>query len=200
MKRIFLAALFAAAMFGVCWAEEAAPKKAEVAPGKEVPKNVAVGKQAPAFKIKDASGKEVNLADLTAKGPVLVRLTCGCSGCDKELAYFQKINEAYKSQGLTSLLVFREPDEKVAKYATEKKLDMLYAVDSKGDAWKAFETTTMPTNFLIEKGGKIISIAKGCEPNGLIANIVSEKAAKTVGVAAVDVQKEKKAEAKVEKK
>ena len=30
----------------------------------------------------------------------------------------------------------------------------------------------------------------------LIANIVSEKAAKTVGVAAVDVQKEKKAEAK----
>jgi len=197
MKRIFLAALFAVATFAVCQAEEA-PKKAEAAPAKEAPKNVAVGKQAPAFKIKDASGKEVNLADLTAKGPVLVRLTCGCSGCDKELAYFQKINEAYKSQGLTSLLVFREPDEKVAKYAAEKKLDMLYAVDSKGDAWKAFETTTMPTNFLIEKGGKIISIAKGCEPNGLIANIVSEKAAKTVGVAAVDVQK--KVEAKVEKK
>ena len=194
MKRIFLAALFAVATIGVCQAEEAAPKKAEAAPAKEAPKN----RPAPAFKIKDASGKEVNLADLTAKGPVLVRLTCGCSGCDKELAYFQKINEAYKSQGLTSLLVFREPDEKVAKYAAEKKLDMLYAVDSKGDAWKAFETTTMPTNFLIEKGGKIISIAKGCEPNGLIANIVSEKAAKVVGVAAVDVQK--KVEAKVEKK
>lgn len=204
MKRTCLAALFAIAAFSICQAEEAAPKKPDAAPAKvavkEQPKNVDIGKQAPAFKIKDASGKEVNLADLTAKGPVLVRLTCGCSGCDKELAYFQKINEAYKSQGLTSLLVFREPDEKVAKYAAEKKLDMLYAVDSKGDAWKAFETTTMPTNFLIEKGGKIISIAKGCEPNGLIANIVSEKAAKVVGVAAVDVQKEKKAEAKVEKK
>lgn len=204
MKRIFLAALFAAASFSISQAEEAAAKKTDAAAAKETakeaPKTVAVGKQAPAFKIKDASGKEVNLADLTAKGPVLVRLTCGCSGCDKELAYFQKINEAYKSQGLTSLLVFREPDEKVAKYAAEKKLDMLYAVDSKGDAWKAFETTTMPTNFLIEKGGKIISIAKGCEPNGLIANIVSEKAAKTVGVAAVDVQKDKQVEAKAEKK
>jgi peroxiredoxin len=205
MQRILLAALFTCAVLGVCQAEEAAPQKAAAAKpakdaAKEQPKNVDIGKQAPAFKIKDASGKEVNLADLTAKGPVLVRLTCGCSGCDKELAYFQKINEAYKSQGLTSLLVFREPDEKVAKYAAEKKLDMLYAVDSKGDAWKAFETTTMPTNFLIEKGGKIISIAKGCEPNGLIANIVSEKAAKVVGVAAVDVQKEKKTEAKVEKK
>lgn len=190
MKRLLFAALFAFASFSICQAEEAAPKKTEAV--KEQPKNVTVGKQAPAFKIKDASGKEVNLADLTAKGPVLVRLTCGCSGCDKELAYFQKINEAYKSQGLTSLLVFREPDEKVAKYASEKKLDMLYAVDSKGDAWKVFETKTMPTNFLIEKGGKIISIASGCEPNGLIANIVSEKAAKTVGVAAVDVQKEEK--------
>ncbi|MGI8978434.1 MAG: peroxiredoxin family protein [Pirellulaceae bacterium] len=202
MKRLFLAALFAAASFSICQAEEAAPKKAEAAPAKEAPKTVAVGKQAPAFKIKDASGKEVNLADLTAKGPVLVRLTCGCSGCDKELAYFQKINEAYKAQGLTSLLVFREPDDKVAKYAAEKKLDMLYAVDSKGEAWKVFETKTMPTNFLIEKGGKIISIAAGCEPNGLIANIVSEKAAKVVGVAAVDVQAKeaKKAEAKIEKK
>src|SRR5687767_9924638 len=202
MKRIFLAAFFAVATLAVCQAEEA-PQKADAAPAKEAvkeaPKNVAVGKQAPAFKIKDASGKEVNLADLTAKGPVLVRLTCGCSGCDKELAYFQKINDAYKSQGLTSLLVFREPDEKVAKYAAEKKLDMLYAVDSKGEAWKVFETKTMPTNFLIEKGGKIISIAAGCEPNGLIANIVSEKAAKVVGVAAVDVQG-KKAEAKAEKK
>src|SRR6187549_548225 len=157
------------------WAEEAQP----------VAKKVDVGTQAPEFKIKDANGKEIDLADLTAKGPVLVRLTCGCSGCDKELAYFQKINESYKSQGLTSLLVFREPDDKVAKYAADKKLDMLYAVDSKGEAWKVFETKTMPTNFLIEKGGKIISIAKGCEPNGLIANIVSEKAAKTVGVAVV---------------
>ncbi|MBC7856408.1 MAG: redoxin domain-containing protein [Pirellulaceae bacterium] len=203
MKRIFLAVLFAATTFNISQAEEATAKKPEAAPAKEAvkeqPKIVAVGKQAPAFKIKDAAGKEVNLADLTAKGPVLVRLTCGCSGCDKELAYFQKINEAYKAQGLTSLLVFREPDEKVARYAAEKKLDMLYAVDSKGEAWKVFETKTMPTNFLIEKGGKIISIAAGCEPNGLIANIVSEKAAKVVGVAAVDVQ-EKKAEVKAEKK
>ena len=187
MKRFLFVALFAASL-GIAQAEETALKKAEPAQVKEQPKKVAIGQQAPAFKIKDASGKEINLGDLTAKGPVLVRLTCGCSGCDKELAYFQEINAAYKSQGLTSLLVFREPDDKVAKYAADKKLDMLYAVDSKGDAWKVFETKTMPTNFLIEKGGKIISIAAGCEPNGLIANIVSEKAAKVVGVSAVDVQ------------
>jgi peroxiredoxin len=150
---------------------------------------VAVGEQAPPFKITDAAGKVIDLAELTAKGPVLVRLTCGCAGCDKELAYFQEINEAYKSQGLTSLLIFKEPDAKVAKYATEKKLNMLYAVDAKGTSWDVFQTKTMPTNFLIEKGGKITAIAAGCDASGLLANKVSEKAAKVVGSDPVNVQK-----------
>jgi peroxiredoxin len=151
-------------------------------------KKVAVGGAAPAFQIKDAAGKVIDLAELTARGPVLVRLTCGCSGCDKELAYFQQIHDAYKSQGLTSLFVFKEPDAKVAQYAVDKKLNMLYAVDAKGDSWNVFQTKTMPTNILIEKGGKIVSIAAGCDPSGLLANKVSEKAARTVGTAAVNVK------------
>lgn len=152
-------------------------------------KKIDVGSQAPEFKIKDSNGKQIDLAELTAKGPVLVRLTCGCSGCDKELAYFQEIHEAYKGKGLTSLAIFREPDSKVAAYVQEKKLNMLYAVDSKGEAWKTFDTKTMPTNFLIEKGGKIVSVAAGCDTSGLLAKKLSEKVAKTVDAEAVDVQK-----------
>jgi peroxiredoxin len=182
--------------------EKAAPPKSEKAASpekqvaeKKVPeKKVDVGTQAPEFKIQDPAGKEIDLAKLTAKGPVLVRLTCGCSGCDKELAYFQAIHEAYKDAGLTSLAVFKEPDSKVAAYVKEKKLDMLYAVDSKGEAWNVFETKTMPTNFLIEKGGKITAIAAGCDPSGLLAKKFSEKVAKTVNQEAVDVQKKVTAE------
>ncbi len=168
-------------------------------PAEQAKKKVDVGAQVPEFKIKDAAGKEINLADLTAKGPVLVRLTCGCSGCDKELAYFQALHEAYKDAGLTSLAVFREPDAKVEAYVKEKKLNMLYAVDPKGEAWKTFETKTMPTNFLIEKGGKIVSVAAGCDPSGLLAKKLSEKVARTVNKEAVDVQK-KVADAAKEKK
>lgn len=164
-------------------------KKDEPAKKVEAPKKVDVGTQAPAFKIKDSAGKEIDLAELTAKGPVLVRLTCGCSGCDKELAYFQALHEAYKDVGLTSVAVFREPDAKVAAYVKEKKLNMLYAVDTKGEAWNVFETKTMPTNFLIEKGGKIVRIAAGCDPSGLLAKKLSEDVAKVVKKDAVDVQK-----------
>lgn len=161
---------------------------ADSAPAPRAKATVAIGQQAPAFKIKDASGKVIDLAELTAKGPVLVRLTCGCSGCDKELAYFQQLHEAYKGQGLTSLYVFKEPDAKMAKYATEKKLEVMYAVDTKGDSWGVFQTKTMPTNFLIEKGGKIVSIAAGCDPSGLLANTVSAKTGKLLGTDVVDVK------------
>src|SRR5262245_27728779 len=136
MARLLSFASVLCVVMAVAFAEDAKPE----------PKKVDVGTQAPDFKIKDANGKEIDLAELTAKGPVLVRLTCGCSGCDKELAYFQEIHEAYKGKGLTSLAIFREPDTKVAAYVQEKKLNMLYAVDSKGEAWKTFETKTMPTN------------------------------------------------------
>ena len=152
------------------------------------PKKIDVGSDAPAYKIKDATGKTIDLAELTAKGPVLVRLTCGCSGCDKELAYFQALHEAYKPHGLISLAVFKEPDAKVASYVKEKKLNMLYAVDTKGDSWKVFDTKTMPTNILIGKGGKIISIAAGCDTTGLLAKKLSEKTAEVVKSDAVDVK------------
>ncbi len=149
---------------------------------------VKVGKQAPAFQFKDQSGKVVDLAALFAKGPVLVRLTCGCSGCDKELAYFQEIDAAYKKAGLTSVAIFREADAKVAKYAQDKKINMLYGVDSKGDAWSVFQTKAMPTNFLIGKGGEILAIAGGCDTSGLLAKKLSEKIAKTIDTPAVDVK------------
>ncbi len=179
LRSLSLAALFLA--FGVVIAED---KPAE----KPAEKKVVIGAQAPEFKIKDANGKEIDLSTLTAKGPVLVRLTCGCSGCDKELAYFQAMHEGYKDLGLTSLAIFREPDTKVASYVKEKKLNMLYAVDTEGAAWKTFETKTMPTNFLIDKGGKIVSVAAGCDPSGLLAKKLSEKVAKTVSAEVVDVQ------------
>jgi peroxiredoxin len=156
-------------------------------PAKPAPQ-VLPGQKAPAFKFKDQSGKVIDLAELCAQGPVLVRLTCGCIGCDKELAYFQEIDAAYKKAGLTSVAIFKEADAKVAKYAQEKKINMVYGVDAKGESWKVFQTKTMPTNYLIAKGGEILAIVPGCDTSGLLAKKLSERIAKTIDVPAVDVK------------
>ena len=200
MKSLLAIASALLLVTSVALAEDAKPAAKPAETAAAAPKKVDVGTQAPDFKFKDATGKEVSLSELTAKGPVLVRLTCGCSGCDKELAYFQAMHEGYKDLGLTSVAVFREPDSKVAAYVKEKKLNMLYAVDTKGDAWNTFETKTMPTNFLIEKGGKIVKVAAGCDPSGLLAKKVSEEVAKTVKTEAIDVQKKVADDAKAAKK
>ena len=151
-------------------------------------KSLKVGDAVPEFKIKDNSGKEIDLAKLSAKGPVLVRLTCGCLGCDKELPYFQAIHEAYKKQGLTSVAVFAEPDKKFAKYAKTKKLNMQYALDPGKNSWEVFGTKTMPSNFLIEKGGKVVAISKGCDPSGLLLGNLGDKAATLVKTDSVDIK------------
>jgi len=173
-------------------AEKAAEKPGQKSDKKTSPavdQSLKIGEQAPEFAIKDSTGKLIKLVDLTDKGPVLVRLTCGCSGCDRELAYFQTLHEAYKGKGLTSLAIFREPDKKVEAYVKQKKLQMLYAVDTRGESWKVFETKSMPSNFLIEKGGRVRSIATGCDPSGLLANNVSKFVAELLETKKVDVQK-----------
>ena len=188
--RHFICAAFLLAMVAypsVSNADENKGEKKENA--KPTPQTVDVGKQAPEFKIKASDGKVIDLAQLTKKGPVLVRLTCGCSGCDKELAYFQTLHKAYKGKGLISLAIFRESDDKVETYVKSKKLKMLYAVDPKGRSWEIFQTKTMPTNFLIEKGGRIKAIAFGCEPSGLVAEALSKKVADLLKTEAADVRK-----------
>lgn len=184
MKCCFAFAFTALALCAAVASADEPAKKTEPAPLT----TINVGDQAPKFTIKNAAGKTIDLAELTAKGPVLVRLTCGCSGCDKELAYFQELHQAYESKGLVSLAIFKEPDAKVEAYVKEKKLNMLYAVDSEGKSWTTFQTKTMPTNFLIDRGGKVVAVAAGCDTTGLLAKKLSEKVAKVVSADAVDVQ------------
>src|SRR5213082_2989446 len=75
-------------------------------------------KEAPKVVLKSPDGKKTyDLQKLTAEGPVLVRLTCACSGCDQELPFFQKLQTAYNDKGLKTLAVFREKPEDASTYA-----------------------------------------------------------------------------------
>src|SRR3982074_750222 len=120
-------------------------------------------KQAPKVVLKSADGKkEVDLAKLVEKGPVLVRLTCACSGCDQELPYFQKLQDAYNDKGLQTIAVFQEKPEAASNYAVKKGLKFQWLADPNRELWKTFDAKTMPTNILIEKGGRVVKVVPGC--------------------------------------
>ncbi len=160
MRSLFMVALAVAVLAGMARAEEQL-------------------KKAPKVVLKSADGKKTyDLAKLTADGPVLVRLTCACSGCDQELPYFQKLQAAYDAKGLKTLAVFQETPEATTNYTTKKDVRFLCVADPKRELWKTFDAKTMPTNILIEKGGRVAKVVPGCTKDGKNAQILSDEIAK----------------------
>jgi peroxiredoxin len=151
-------------------------------------------KQAPKIVLKSPDGKKtIDLAKLTSEGPVLVRLTCACSGCDKELVFFKKLQSAYNDKGLKTVAIFKEKPEAASNYAVKNGLEFLWAADPKGEMWKTFDAKVMPTNILIGKGGKVVKVVPGCALNGRNAQVLSAEVAKLLGTkeAAVVVETKK---------
>ena len=150
-------------------------------------------KQAPKIVLQSPDGKKTyDLQKLTKDGPVLVRLTCACSGCDLELPYFQKLQAAYNTKGLQTIAVFREKAEAVDSYAVKKDLKFMWLADPKGALWKTFDTTAMPTNILIDKGGRVVKVVPGCTKDGKNAQVLSGEIAKLLQTTEVSVAEAKK--------
>jgi peroxiredoxin len=133
-------------------------------------------KQAPKIVLKSPDGKQsYDLAELVEKGPVLIRLTCACIGCDAELASFQKLQETYNDRGLQTIAVFREKPEALESYVVKKQIRFMWLSDPKGELWKTFDAKTMPTNILIAKGGKVVRVVSGCTIDGKNARTLAEE-------------------------
>jgi peroxiredoxin len=131
-------------------------------------------RQAPAVVLRSPDGKKsYDLARLTADGPVLVRLTCACSGCDQELPFFQKLQAAYNNKGLRTVAVFRETPEAAESYAVKKGVRFLWLADPEGKLWKTFDAKAMPTNILLDKGGRVVRVVPGCTRDGRNAQALS---------------------------
>ena len=136
-------------------------------------------KQAPKVVLKSPDGKKsYDLAKLTEKGPVLVRLTCACTGCDQELPFFQKLQTAYQDKGLITLAVFQEKPESLDQYVVKKGISFLWLADPTRAMWKMFDAQQMPTNILIDKGGKVVKVIPGCTKDGKNAQSLSGEVAK----------------------
>jgi len=145
-------------------------------------------KQVPNIVLFSPDGKKTfDLHKLSEKGPLLVRLTCACVGCDGEIHFFQKLQEAYNDKGLQTIAVFREKPEAIESYAVKKKISFMWLSDPKGELWKAFDAKTMPTNVLIEKGGKVNRQVCGCTLDGKNAQLLSDEIARMLGTTPVTI-------------
>jgi peroxiredoxin len=150
-------------------------------------------KEAPKVVLKSPDGKKAyDLEKLTAEGPVLVRLTCACSGCDAELPYFKKLRTAYDAKGFKILAIFQEEPATLEPYLEKNDVHFLSLADPKGAAWKTFDAKTMPTNILIDKGGKVVKVIAGCTKDGKNAQILSAEVSKLLNTEEAKITSVKK--------
>jgi peroxiredoxin len=136
-------------------------------------KNPLADKQAPAFTLKDTTGKNVSLADYKGKAVVLDFWATWCAPCKIEIPWLTQLHDQYASQGLVVLGISEDDldlDDKAALLKQKQeiadsamKLHINYPVliDDKEVSKPYGGIDALPTTFYVDRNGKVVAATIG---------------------------------------
>ena len=123
---------------------------------------------APDFKLPDLKGKDVALADLLKKGPVIVDFwATWCKPCLKAFPGLQKILDEYKDRGLSVVAISVDGPKSrahVGPLIKSKKYTFEVLLDTQGRVAKKYGAILLPRTVLLDQDGKIVYAATGYRP------------------------------------
>jgi len=108
------------------------------------------------------SNSTQHLSDFKGKLVYLDFWASWCIPCRKSFPWMNKMHEKYKTKGLEVIAVNLDKDSQLVSQFL-KKYPALFKVayDSSGDTAEQFKVKGMPTSFLINREGKLISVHMG---------------------------------------
>lgn len=116
------------------------------------------------LKVKNLDGSYINLSDHKGKVIFLNFWATWCLPCVAELPGINKMYNQLKNENIVFLLISNETIQKVAKYKERKKFDVpFHIIDSTGYIPRMYQSSSIPTTFLINKNGEIIRASSGAE-------------------------------------
>jgi peroxiredoxin len=133
-----------------------------------------VGSKAPAFSLKDLSGNQVELGELTKKGPVVVVVLRGypgyqCPLCTRQVGEFIKAAEIFRAGKAEVIFVYPGASKSLEKFAGEfvksfhlpdgfhLVVDPDYSmINAYKLRWNAPKETAYPSTFVVNAGGEIV--------------------------------------------
>lgn len=124
---------------------------------------VKVGDVAPNFTVITPDG-DVTTADLKGKVVLVNFFATWCPPCVKELPVLEKeVWNKYKdNKDFVLLVIGREHTPKeLKKFAEDKGLNLPFCPDEDRNIFSQFAKQSIPRNYIINKGGKIIYASKG---------------------------------------
>jgi peroxiredoxin len=139
-------------------------------------------KPAPAFRLMNASGKNVNLSDFHGKVVLLDFWATDCGGCKIEIPWYMEFDRTYKSKGLAvvgvsmdilyeDLKSAEEGWNKVKPFVLDHKIDYPILMGD-DDVTKSYSINALPATYLLDGQGRIAAAYVGLvDKDDMEANI-----------------------------
>ena len=155
--------------------EKTTEEKIEEKPS--VQEELAVGKPAPNFTLKDLNGKDVSLSDYKGKIVLINFWATWCRYCDIEMPDLEKLNK--ENDDIVVLAVnVRESKDIVEKYIKDGKYTFPVALDESGDVSIKYLVSAFPTTYFVDKEGILLGAVPGmmtsAQMNEIVGNIRTE--------------------------
>ena len=121
------------------------------------------GSPAPGFRLPRLQGGEATLAELTARGRVLlVFFKVTCPTCQFTMPFLQRIDDAYGSANATLLAISQDDPADTAEFCEEYGVKFTALVDQDGyPVSHQYGITNVPSIYLISPDGKVQASAVG---------------------------------------
>lgn len=119
---------------------------------------------APDFELADLNGNSVKLSDFRGKVVMVNIWATWCPPCVRETPRLVRVYEQYRDQGFVLLGVnttYQDQAEKVMEFARSQQISYAILLDTEGKASEVYASRLMPTSYLIDRDGKIVSIQVG---------------------------------------
>lgn len=135
---------------------------------------IATGKPAPDFTLKNLEGEDVSLSDYKGKIVILNFWATWCKFCDVEMPDLNDLDKENDDVVVLAVDVMEEHD-KVKKYIDKGGYGFEVVLDSKGDISRNYLVSAYPTTYAINKEG----ILMGGVP-GMITKLQMEQIVESV--------------------
>lgn len=119
---------------------------------------------APGFTLTDMNGKSVSLADFKGKVVILDFWATWCPPCKREIPDFIKLQSEYGSKGLQIVGIALDQPNKVQAFVKDNGMNYPVLPGTSEVAANYGGVEGIPTTFIIDKSGKIVTKYEGFRP------------------------------------
>ena len=113
---------------------------------------------APDFSLKDIQGKTFNLSSQKGNPVIIFFGTTWCPNCRNEIPLYKTLYDKYTQRGLKFIYIdMGESTERVTRFANQSSFPGLILLDLDGRVASYYDIVGVPTLFLVDEEGKIIS-------------------------------------------